>query len=107
MRRILAALVCLSILLFPLPAKAEEVKYVALTFDDGPSGRFTQALLDGLEERGVKATFLLCGYRLKIYPKLAQRIFDAGHEIGLHGYTHDDMGKMTPIQIQKEITDTL
>jgi len=107
MRRILAALICLSILLFPLPAAAEQPKYVALTFDDGPSGRFTQALLDGLKERGVKATFLLCGYRLKIYPKLAQRIFESGHEIGLHGYSHDDMGKMTRDQIQKEISDTL
>ena len=32
---------------------------MALTFDDGPSGKFTRNLLDGLALRGVKATFLL------------------------------------------------
>lgn len=89
----------------PVYAKAE--KYVALTFDDGPSGRFTRRLLDGLEQRGAKATFLLCGYRLKDYPKEAQRIFDEGHEIGLHGYTHGCMSKMCQAELEREIADTL
>ena len=79
MRRILSIILCFSLLCFPR-ARAEATKYVALTFDDGPSGRFTRRLLQGLEERQVQATFLLCGYRLKIYPKLAQQIFDAGHD---------------------------
>ena len=87
-------------------ARAEKTKYVALTFDDGPSGRFTRRLLQGLEQRQVQATFLLCGYRLKIYPELAQQIFDAGHEIGLHGYSHNNMAAMTDWEISKEIAAT-
>lgn len=105
MRRILSIILCLSLLVFPT-ARAESAPCVALTFDDGPSGRFTRRLLQGLEERGVQATFLLCGYRLKIYPELAQQIHSAGHEIGLHGYSHDNMSEMSYRELVKEISDT-
>ncbi len=105
MRRILSIILCFSLLVIP-SARAEKTKYVALTFDDGPSGRFTRRLLQGLEQRQVQATFLLCGYRLKIYPELAQQIFDAGHEIGLHGYSHNNMAAMTDWEISKEIANT-
>ena len=106
MRRIFCLLLCLCLCVFPVRA-AEDTKYVALTFDDGPSGRFTRRLLDGLQQRDAKATFLLCGYRLKEYPKEARRILEEGHEIGLHGYSHDDLGKMTCQQVKKEIQKTL
>lgn len=105
MRRTLAILLCLSLFIIP-PVRAEEPQYVALTFDDGPSGRFTRRLLAGLEERNVQATFLLCGYRLEIYPELAKKIHDAGHEIGLHGYSHKDMATLSRKELQKEIDDT-
>lgn len=105
MRRILSIILIL-LLLCPVAQAEETEKYVALTFDDGPSGRFTRRLLEGLAERGVQATFLLCGYRLKEYPGLAEKIFSGGHEIGLHGYSHSDMGKMSYWQAAKEIADT-
>lgn len=105
MRRIFSLFLCLSLLIFP-SAQASEAKYVALTFDDGPSGRFTRRLLAGLEERQVQATFLLCGYRLEIYPDLAKQIHDAGHEIGLHGYSHKDMAKLSRKELLQEIRDT-
>ena len=104
MRRILAILLCLSLL--PLPVRAVETKYVALTFDDGPSGKYTRQLLDGLQDRGVKATFFLCGYRIQDYPDIAQRIFDEGHEIGIHGYSHKNMQAMSRRDIAAEIVDT-
>lgn len=106
MRRMLAFILILCLMCPAVRATTEE-KYVALTFDDGPSGRFTRRLLEGLEARDAKATFLLCGYRMKDYPSLTQQIFDSGHEIGLHGYSHKDMGKMTYSQAAKEIKDTL
>ena len=84
MRRLIIAVLMLSLLILPAGA-ADSKKYVALTFDDGPSGRYTQTLLDGLQFRGAKATFFLCGYRMVQYPELTQRIFDEGHEIGYHG----------------------
>lgn len=106
MRRIFALILCLALTVLPVRAE-EPTKYIALTFDDGPSGRFTAALLDGLEARGVRATFLLCGYRAADYPDLVQRIFDGGHEIGLHGYSHGCMAKMSREQIDRELSDTL
>lgn len=106
MRRVLA-LILVFALCCPVIRAAETDKYVALTFDDGPSGRYTQRLLKGLEKRDVKATFLLCGYRLAESAQLSQKIFNAGHEIGLHGYSHADMSKMTYAQAAKEIADNL
>ena len=103
MRRMFA--IFLSLLILPLPARGAETKYVALTFDDGPSGKYTRALLDGLYDRGVKATFLLCGYRMKEYPDITQRIFDEGHEIGYHGYSHNNMQKMSRRDIAAELMD--
>lgn len=105
MRRFLAVLAVLSLLVIPVDA-AETTKYVALTFDDGPSGRYTRRLLDGLWEREVKATFLLCGYRIQDYPDITRRIFDEGHEIGYHGYTHKSMEKMSRRGVASEIMDT-
>ena len=54
----------------------------------------------------MQATFLLCGYRLEIYPELAPKIHDAGHEIGLHGYSHKDMATLSKKELQKEIKST-
>ena len=105
MRRVMALLFSLTFLTLPVRA-ARGSKYVALTFDDGPSGRYTRTLLDGLYDRGAKATFLLCGYRLKDYPDIAQRIFEEGHEIGLHGYSHDSMKAMSRRAIAQELMDT-
>ena len=106
MRRLLCLVLCLTFLIFPVQAAQKNEKYVALTFDDGPSGRFTRRLLDGLAERDAKATFFLCGYRIAQYPKETQRIFDEGHEIALHGYSHDCMTPMSRRQIAKELSDT-
>lgn len=99
MRRCLCALCLLGALLLPARAEEAEKKYVALSFDDGPSGRFTQALLDGLAQRGLHATFFLCGYRVEQYPALAARIAREGHEIGLHGDSHRFFTQMSPEEI--------
>ena len=106
MRRFLCLLLCF--LLVGVPAVQSEMpQYVALTFDDGPSGRFTRRLLTGLRERDAKATFLLCGYRLEIYPELARQIALEGHEIGLHGYSHKDMAKLSRRELTMELNNTL
>ena len=105
MRRILSVLLILPFLVVPVRADYGS-RYVALTFDDGPSGKYTRALLDGLYDRGAKATFLLCGYRIKDYPEITQRIFDEGHEIGYHGYSHDSMKTMSRRGIAQELLDT-
>ena len=105
MRRILALVLALPFLLLPVQA-AGPSRYVALTFDAGPSGKYTRALLDGLYDRGAKATFLLCGYRMVHYPDITQRIFEVGHEIGYHGSSHNPMQGMSRRCIAQELLDT-
>ena len=105
MKRLWVLILCFC-LLCPSIRAAQPEKLVALTFDDGPSGRFTRALLAGLDQRNVKATFLLCGYRMAQYPELTKQIHLAGHEIGLHGYSHDAMNTMSTETLYREIDRT-
>lgn len=104
MRKILVFLIILPLLCSP--AEAAQEKYIALTFDDGPSGRFTQTLLEGLAQRNVHATFFLCGYRLEDYGELAAQIRARGHEIGLHGYSHNPMAAMSADTLTAELHKT-
>lgn len=104
MRRCMTLIFLLAFLV--LPVRAADRAYVALTFDDGPSGKYTEKLLDGLALRGVTATFLLCGYRMEQYPELTQRIFSEGHEIGYHGFSHDSMQQMSRRKIGQELIDS-
>ena len=105
MRRLLACVLMLSLICLPVRA-ADSKNYVGLTFDDGPSGRYTEKLLDGLAFRGAKCTFLLCGYRMEQYPELTRRIFEEGHEIGYHGFSHDSMRNMSRKTIGQELIDS-
>ena len=105
MRKFFVVLLCVF-LLVPWAKAGGSDKYVALTFDDGPSGRFTRRLLEGLEDRDAKATFFLCGYRAKDYPKEARRIWKEDHEIAIHGYSHDSMCPMSADEVTKEIRST-
>lgn len=105
MRRVLVWFLALCLCVIPVHGE-QTPKYVALTFDDGPSGQYTQRLLEGLESRGVHATFFLCGYRLETYPELARTIRQKGHEIGLHGYSHRDLSKMNVQAVSAELENT-
>ncbi len=70
--------------------------YVALTFDDGPTGAiedahpdgFTAELLDELGKRNVHATFFMCGYRIKDFNGHMKRYLAEGHELGNHTMNH-------------------
>ena len=79
---------------------------VALTFDDGPSVRFTTDVLTILKERDVKATFFLIGKEMAENLPQARLIADAGHEIGNHSYTHSNMAWMGPGSVKDEIERT-
>ena len=79
---------------------------VALTFDDGPSTKYTEKLLKGLKKRGVKATFFLTGERISYSEKIVKRMKKDGHVIGNHTYTHIDLTKTGYNEAKKEIEDT-
>lgn len=69
--------------------KTEQIeKKVAITFDDGPNADYTETLLEGLKERGVKATFFLLGKEVEKYPEIVSEIHEDGHLIGTHSYEH-------------------
>ena len=85
-RRILSLLLCLA-LLAPGRAATAEQSYVALSFDDGPSGANTERLLDALQVRDVRATFFLCGYRMEQYPEQARLLAESGHELAFTAST--------------------
>ncbi|MFK0208703.1 polysaccharide deacetylase family protein [Agrobacterium sp. NPDC090283] len=79
---------------------------VALTFDDGPSVRFTPDVLAILRERGVKATFFLTGQETEENLPQARMIVSEGHQLGNHSYTHSNMMLMGPAGIGQEIERT-
>ena len=60
-------------------------KVVYLTFDDGP-GKYTQQLLDVLEQYNVKVTFFTCNTK---YTSLIAKEVAAGHSVGIHSASHD------------------
>nr|WP_246582609.1 polysaccharide deacetylase family protein [Clostridium mobile] len=64
-------------------------KPVYLTFDDGPTYVVTNKLLDILKEHDVKATFFVVGKEIEDKEDILKRIYDEGHSIGLHTYSHD------------------
>ena len=79
---------------------------VALTFDDGPHQTCTPALLNGLKQRGVKATFFLMGENIAGKEPLVQRMQAEGHLIGNHGYRHIQMTKEEAEQACADIEQT-
>lgn len=64
-------------------------KTMYLTFDDGPSEENTNAILDVLKARNIKATFFVVGENVEKHPEVARRIVAEGHTIGIHCYHHD------------------
>ncbi len=78
-------------------------KRVALTFDDGPSPRWTPKILDELKKAGVKATFFMIGYHVQKYPEIARRVVAEGHMVGNHGFAHSVILYYTPAEIEEEI----
>lgn len=112
MKRLLYILIftilCLTLCYAESPEERESaVKgYVALTFDDGPSGALTEKLLDGLQKRNARATFFLCGYRMEEYPELMDRYLREGHEVGVHSTVHTDLTKLTTEEVHRDMKET-
>jgi chitin deacetylase len=80
-------------------------KVVALTFDDGPTGK-TDEIISILEEEDIKATFFVTGREIEENFEEAQKLVKAGHELGNHSFSHKRMVLKTPSFIKKEIEKT-
>ena len=64
-----------------------EGKVAYLTFDDGPSNN-THEILDILKQNNIKATFFVLGSQVEVFPETTNRIYNEGHYIANHGYSH-------------------
>lgn len=81
-------------------------KYVALTFDDGPSPEVTPRILNILSEHNASATFFMLGGQVAYYPDLVKKVQEAGHEIGNHSMNHPDLSRLNDTDIKNEIQKT-
>lgn len=83
-----------------------ELPEIALTFDDGPSSKYTPKILDILKSNDVKATFFVLGKYAERNKALLKREAGEGHLIGNHTYTHAK-GTITDIgKIKRELQRT-
>lgn len=67
---------------------------VAVTFNCAVGNSDIDSILATLKNYNVKATFFLLGSWADDYHNEVQKIYDAGHEIGNHGYSHNDLPGM-------------
>lgn len=79
---------------------------VALTFDDGPHPIYTLQLLDGLNERGVHATFFVVGKNILGNEALLKRMETEGHLIGNHTYSHVKLSELDIARACAEVEKT-
>jgi peptidoglycan-N-acetylglucosamine deacetylase len=70
---------------------ASNPKKIALTFDDGPNKDYTPKILDILKKKKIPATFFVTGGNIENNIPLVRRIYNEGHEIGNHTFTHPNL----------------
>ena len=79
-------------------------KLVALTFDDGPADNYTQSYLDILASKGAKGTFFNLAENVEYYPRIAERVVDAGHQICSHTNRHLDLTTLGQDEFLDEVS---
>lgn len=80
--------------------------HIALTFDDGPDRASTPYFLDLLADRGVQATFFLLGAHVAEAQDLVREMAAAGHELAVHGWTHENLSLVPPGRLARELEVT-
>lgn len=88
------------------PRIETDKKFVALTFDDGPTREHTDEILQILRDENVKATFYPIGAEIVKNQDELKKIIADGHEIGNHTYNHERMFLVTPSFVKSEIEKT-
>ena len=79
---------------------------LALTFDDGPNSLYTEQLLEGLKERGVRCSFFLLGQRVEENRELVRRMYEEGHLLGNHSYNHLVLNRLTDAEACRQVEKT-
>ncbi len=81
-------------------------KRVAITFDDGPDPSTLKSILDILDEYNSKATFFLLGQRVKGSEHLVKEMFNRGHQIANHSYSHPQFSRLGSSEAVRQIKMT-
>ena len=81
-------------------------KYIAFSFDDGPSTVNTKDIVDFLNNNKMHATFFMLGNLMDRYPDLVKYVNDNGMEIGSHTYSHSNLKRLKEDKLNEEIYNT-
>ena len=79
---------------------------VAITFDDGPSPRYTPQILALLKQYHAMATFFVLGCKVEKYPAVIKAALTAGHELGNHTFSHPRLLKTSQTDRERELERT-
>lgn len=85
--------------------EVKATKYMAFTYDDGPSVN-TAKVLKTLKAYGCTATFFQVGNRVSSYKSVEKKIVKEGSEIGNHTYNHADLADLSRSAIRANIRRT-
>ena len=94
-----------GVLGYPLYSGNPRLPEIALTFDDGPSS-YTSQILAILQQYRVQATFFVIGSEAANYPALVSDESQQGIIIGNHTWSHTNLTKISPDQVQTELERT-
>ena len=81
-------------------------KVIYLTFDDGPTVKYTKPILDVLDQYDAKATFFQLGEKATAHPELTRLVVARGHALGSHTWNHKDLRKLSRAKLDGQITRT-
>jgi cellulose synthase/poly-beta-1,6-N-acetylglucosamine synthase-like glycosyltransferase/peptidoglycan/xylan/chitin deacetylase (PgdA/CDA1 family)/spore germination protein YaaH len=95
---------------YPLPYTLQQYGYdpkrMAITFDDGPDPVWTPKILKILKQYNVKATFLMIGEEAQDNVSVMRDVYNQGHEIGNHTFTHPDISEISTRQVELQLNLT-
>lgn len=83
--------------------RKEQDNIIYLTFDDGPSSKYTLELLDVLEKNNVKATFFVVAQFALNNKEIIKKMKEYGHSIQLHSLEHKNELLESPLTTKKDI----
>ncbi|MFZ4519282.1 MAG: polysaccharide deacetylase family protein [Microthrixaceae bacterium] len=89
-----------------VPNGPRDSREVAITFDDGPNGRWTLETARLMDERGAKGTYFVVGKAVEAQPEVVRRLLADGHLVGNHSFHHDYWRWLNPLYPELPRTQT-
>lgn len=81
----------------------QNLKEVALTFDDGPRPELVREMLNLLGKHRARSTFFVVGSMVEKNPAIVRRMMNEGHEVANHTYAHPRLAGLDEDQIRTEL----